>query len=495
MSPQAADQPLRALIYNRASSDPSGRALSVAAQERENRAWCEREGWTVAGTVTDNDRSATRFARREREGYQQVKKALGGAVFGRVDLLVCWESSRATRDMDGFVELRKLCAAHGVRFAAKGRILDFTDGGDRFVGGVDALVDERFADEARDRTLRGHRTSVQNGTPRSYAGYGYRYVRDGRTGKLVGQERDPDTAPVVEEMVRRIIGGDPLYRIAQSLNERGVPTAMQRIDQQKGRDVTRLGWSTSMIRNVLARHGLMGVRTWHGQAMGPAAWEPIVSPSDWRQVQSILGERRRGSGHDTRARTLLSGVATCGVCGAWMRPLLNRGRHTYVCAGLVPTGPKGHVSRGRDALDGWVTRCVVEMLRDPDLIADVARRRQGDVERVDDTERRIADLRVELAGYVRSAAARSGMARTAFESVVDDLAGQIETLEASVQRSAALPEVVLSAAGPDAASKWNGLSLEKRRGVVRSLLRVVVHRASTPGSRVFDASTVEVVPH
>lgn len=484
------------MIYDRASADPTGRALSVDAQERENRAWCEREGWVVAGVVTDNDRSATRFARREREGYEQVKHALAGKVFGRIDLLVCWESSRATRDMDSHVELRKLCELHGVRFAAKGRVLDFNDGGDRFMGGVDALVDERFAEEARDRTLRGHRTSVANRTPRSYAPYGYLHTYDPRTGRLVGRERDPDTAPVVAEIARRIIAGDSLYAITAWLNTDQVPTARQRMDRWKGREVERAGWSSSMIRNLMGRHALKGVRSHNGQAVGPGTWEPIISPADWEQVQTILGERRI-SGHDTRVRALLSGIATCGVCTAWLRPMTNRGRATYVCAGLNHTSSKGHVSRGQAALDGHVVLYVVERLRDPRLLADVAKRRRGEQERVDDTESRLADLQAELAEYVRSAASRKGVARAAFEQVADQLAAQIEALEAERKQTAALPAIVTDLAGPNAEMAWDAMEgdLASQRQVIRSLVRVVVHRSTKPpGSRTFDPTSIRITP-
>lgn len=495
MSPATADQPLRALIYNRASADPSGRGLSVTAQERENRAWCEREGWAVAGVVTDNDRSATRWARREREGYQQVKQALAGSVFGRVDLLVCWESSRATRDMDGHVELRRLCEQHDVRFAAKGRVLDFNHGGDRFTGVVDAAVDERFADEARERTIRGHQTSVLNGTPRSYPGYGFRYVRDEHTGRLIGQEHDPDSAAVVQDIVARIIDGESLYRIAQSLNEEAVPTAMQRMDRWKGREVERVGWSSSTIRSLLRSQSLMGVRTWHGEAMRAGTWEPIVSPADWQQVQAILGERRN-TGHDTRARTLLSGIATCGPCGAWMRPLMNRGRATYVCGGVTHTAPKGHVSRDRAALDAVVVRYVVGRLSDPGLIADVARRRSGDQERVDVSAREVADLEAEMEGYVRSAASRKGLARAAFEQVVDDLAGQIERKRAEMTVRAELPRSVLAAVGPDAAATWDAHDgdWEWQREVARALVSVTVWPVRQRGVREFEIDTIDITP-
>lgn len=489
----SADQPLRALIYNRASADPSGQGLSVTAQERDNRARCEREGWVVVGVITDNDRSASRFAKKVREGYEQLKQATAGDVFGRVDVVVAVESARLNREVDEWTLLRKLCSEHGVLIATGSRIADMTRHEDRFVSGIDALVDERYAEEARERTERGHRTSVRNGTPRGFPGFGYRYVRDLHTGRLIGQERDPDSAPVVEELVARILAGDSLYRIAQSLNERGVPTPMQRIDRWKGRAVQRPGWSTTMIRHLLTKQSLMGIRTWHGQAMRAGTWDPIVAPDDWRKVQAVL-DQRRTTGHDTHARTLLSGIAKCGVCGAWMRPLLNRGRNTYVCSGLTHTAPKGHVSRGREQLDAVVTRRVVARLSDPALLEDAARRRSGGAEEASAAAREVADLEAELAQYVFSAASRTGVARAAFEKVVDELAAQIERKQAELVQQADLPRVVLDAAGPDATAVWNAHDgdLEWQRQVVRSLVSVTVHPIRRRGVRAFEVDTIEI---
>ncbi|HVL85053.1 MAG TPA: recombinase family protein, partial [Pseudonocardia sp.] len=67
---ESSNAPKRAIIYTRVSSDPSGRRVSVASQEAENRAFCQRQGWTVVDVVTDNDRSASRFAVQQREGYR-----------------------------------------------------------------------------------------------------------------------------------------------------------------------------------------------------------------------------------------------------------------------------------------------------------------------------------------------------------------------------------------------------------------------------------------
>ena len=49
----------RGVIYTRVSSDPNDRGRSVAEQETECRAVCQRNDWQVVAVFSDNDRSAT----------------------------------------------------------------------------------------------------------------------------------------------------------------------------------------------------------------------------------------------------------------------------------------------------------------------------------------------------------------------------------------------------------------------------------------------------
>lgn len=494
MSPPANVPRLRALVYNRASADPTARALSVDSQDKENRAWCEREGWKVAGAITDNDRSASRWASREREGYTEVQRALAGETHGPIDVLVCWESSRANRNLESYGVLRALCVEYGVLYAYKGRIYDLSSGDDRFSTGLDALVDEREAERARERTLRSHRASVEQGTPRGYAPYGFVRTYDSHTGRMLEQAKDPETAAVVESIVQRILGGDTLYSIAQDLNRDGVLPPRARYQQLVGREPNPdARWTSTIIRNMLSRRSLIGIRTHNGVAMRAGTWEQVVSPGDWEEVQAILstpGRARHNGG--VQVRYLLSGIAECGVCGAWLRPFTNKGRPTYRCEGKAATESRGHVARMREPLDAWVTRIVVAMLRDPELMVEMAARREGAAQRSSTLAREIADLEAELVQYVRSAGQRKGLAAQAFAQVADDLAAQIEAKQQQLTSSAGASPAVLDLAGPDAESRWGAASLERQRQVVRELVRVKVHRTAQRGLRGFEPSTIEI---
>src|SRR5688572_13876924 len=162
---------MRAVIYTRVSSDPNDTGRSVEQQEAECRQVCAREGWTMVKVFSDNDRSASRHARKDRPGYTQVKQFLDS---GGADVLVLWEGSRAQRDLRDYLKLRDLCAERGVSYNYSGRTYDLTRTDDRFSTGLDALLAEREADVTRDRVLRGVRANMASGRPYGRLLYGYR---------------------------------------------------------------------------------------------------------------------------------------------------------------------------------------------------------------------------------------------------------------------------------------------------------------------------------
>jgi site-specific DNA recombinase len=489
--PPVSSEPLRALIYNRVSADPTGRRISTASQDEENRAFCASQGWSVVASVTDDDRSASRHATRARQGYAQVRDALAGQTLGRIDVLVCWEASRAGRDLDDYVALRRLCAEHAVLLAYRGKVYDLTEGSDRFSTGLDALVAERESEQIRDRILRSHRKSVEQGSPRGVIPYGYMRVYDRGTGHMTGQVPDPNTAPVVQEIVRRFLAGETLWRIASDLNARGVPSPRAYRLQSLGREGETAGWSNAAMRKMLTKHSLMGVRSHLGQAVGEASWEAIVSPADWAKVQQILADPARVPPRGVAASHLLSGIA---VCGAFLRVGPSHGVRVYRCVGLYQGASKGHVSRGVEPLDRFVERPLLRRLQRPDVLALLAPA-NGDGGDVAAAQRELADLEARLDGFVVSAA-EGGISPTALAAIEARLLPQIEDARArAVPRS--LPPALLEVARPDAPAVWDRWGAEpgglgKKRQVVRALLRVVVHRASVRGVRAFDASTVEL---
>src|SRR5207248_913077 len=96
------------------SSDQREKERSVEQQRAENSKACARYGWTLTDDhrYADPGRSASRFATRARENWAHVLAAVKARRF---DVLVLWETSRASRDPEEWLPLLAECRRNGVK--------------------------------------------------------------------------------------------------------------------------------------------------------------------------------------------------------------------------------------------------------------------------------------------------------------------------------------------------------------------------------------------
>ena len=83
---------IRAVIYTRVSQDRGAGKRSVGEQEAECRTLATGNGWTVVRVFTDNDRSASRYAKKLRPGFTEL---LAFIEAGGAEVLMTWEGSVA----------------------------------------------------------------------------------------------------------------------------------------------------------------------------------------------------------------------------------------------------------------------------------------------------------------------------------------------------------------------------------------------------------------
>lgn len=450
----------RAIIYCRVSQDSTGQARSVTSQESECRAMCEREGWDVAEVLTDNDLGASRWSGVARPEYERLQDILRPG-----DVLVTWEASRAQRDLAAYVALRDLCHERGVLWAYSGRTYDLARGDDRFGTGLDALIAEREADQIRERVLRGKRAAALTGRPSGALPFGYR-----RT--LEGWEIDENAAPVVQEITRRVIAGEPIRAISRDLNRRGAPTPDKDPENPKP-------WDNTRIRAMFRSPSIAGVRIHRGEIIGQASWPAIITEAEWHQVRAIFDDPTRSTTTGRAPRHLLSGIARCGVCGEPLRYRKpSRQRPGYACANY-------HVGRRADLVDEVVVGVIVGRLGMDDA-RDV-------FSRPDDSHTRAVDelraLRSRLEAFADSAA-DGEITPAAFARIEARLLPQIADAEKRTNAGTAGPVVELVAA-EDVQAAWDALPIDSQRMAVRLLIDVTVNK-STAGTRRFNPDDIEI---
>jgi len=457
----------RAVIYTRVSSDPNDRGHSVAEQEADCRAVCERNAWQVTAVYSDNDRSASRYATRARPEHRKVIRLLES---GGADVLVTWEASRTQRDLTAYAELRALCERRGVLLNYSGRTYDMAEAQDRFSTGLDALIAEKYADDTRERVLRAVRANAGRGRPHGKLLYGYRREYDPKTGELTRQVPDEATAEIVREAARRVMAGETPYAVAQDFDRRGIPTP---------RGGAR--WDLIQIKRLCINPGYAGKRVHQGRVVGDADWPPLLDEATHLALVAKLGDPRRRTQRDSAIRHLLSGIAICGVCGGRIRVQKNRGFLAYLCVDGF------HVSRRETDVDEFVTEVVLARLERPDL-ADVLAYKSLD----DETTAALAEARekrARLEGFYDTAAAGE-LTPAALARIEARLLPEIKAAERRARATVTSP-LVAATAGVDARTHWAELSLPQRREIISTLMSVRI-LPTVRGSRTFNPESIAI---
>lgn len=471
---------MRALIYARVSEDPRGNGRSVTEQETECRAWAEREHWTITHVIAETG-SASRYARgaRARSRWPEVTSAI---TSGQYDALLTWESSRATRDLTAYAQLRDLCAKHHVLWGYSGTLHDLSKRDARFRTGLDALLAEDESARTSERILRSVRARASAGQPHGKLPYGYRREYDPATGALLRQVPDETTAPIVREIYERINAGDALLRIAKDLTARDVPPPRPaRSTGRRDQD-----WLTITIRRIALSPTYAARRTHNGQVVGPAAWPALVDDTTWEKAGAVLSDPTRLTRTgDSRARWLLTGIARCGYdeCGATLRRLVNRGRDTYSCPACM------RVTRKVAPVDQVVEERVLALLHKHGR--ELAAPRDTDGEQLKAARAELDALQRRLEGFTDQAA-DGGLSPGALARIEARLLPKINAADRRVkalQAPTALEGMDLS----DPEKLWADSDLERCRHIVRSLVDVTILPAGR-GKRIFDPGLVVVTP-
>lgn len=370
--------PTQAAIYARISSD-DGSALGVGRQIADCEREAQRRGWTVSDRYIDNDVSASRGAPRP-----EYERMLADVRAGRLGAIVVWDVDRLTRTMRELEDVIDFANQRGLALASVGGEIDLSTEQGRMMARMKGTV-ARYEVEQSSRRLKRKAAELRAaGAPNGPRPYGYDRVRiDGVSTNVINAAE----AAMIREATQRVLAGEGLWRIVNDLNARGCVT-------QRGGP-----WQTQTLRRMLLKPANAGLRTYKGQVVGDAAWEPIIDRATFDRLTATLTDpARRTSNRGTAVKYLLSGIALCGKCH---RPMVGTARfeysyrtfpHRYVCNHAGCHG----VSKKMAPIDEYVEAVVVGILeRDGVQLLggdeDAARVASDDVEAVEAKLALVAD--------------------------------------------------------------------------------------------------------
>ena len=329
---------VKAGVYTRISSDPSGQRAGVERQRADCEAHCLARGWDVVEVFCDNDASA--YGRKPRRACERM---LAAVESGRIDAIVTWHNDRLHRspkELEAFIDLVERSR---VRLAVvTGGDYDLTTPDGRLSARIVGAVARKESEDRSRRVRRKHLELAEQGKPAGQLGWGV---------------RSDDERELVREAASRVLMGHGLMTIARDWNVRGVPGASDG------------PWGAPTLRRVLLSSRIAGLRE-HGvdpssKTLGdltPAVWPPALDRHTWDQVRAVLLNPERNTNVRKASRYLLTGLIHCGDCGAalFSRPRNNTRR--YLCAGRRTGHQLGIVA---DPVDDLVKELVLRLLTTP----------------------------------------------------------------------------------------------------------------------------------
>lgn len=468
---------IEAVILARVSDDRDGASDSTSEQVDEATEWCGDNGVGIVEILIEDDIGASRYSKKARPNWSRALELLSAKSTKR-RMLITWESSRAQRRLDWYLQLRQVCEDAGALWMYQGRVYDMRDPDDRRRTAQDAIDDEYEVEKTRKRVMRDMRKVAAEGRPHGKLAYGYKIIRDEKTGRSIGREIYDEQAAVVRDIAQRLLAGQSVRSVATHLNDSGIPAPRPaRTGPQAGGPAP---WRSNTLAKLILSPTYVGLRTTRGAVTGPATWKPILTMDEHERLKALLTHPSRLTHRGTEPVWLLTNWHHCGECGG--RLTLRKGRHqtpAYTCEDGFCFGA---VVKPVEAL---VEEAVLQRLESPDVLKLLAVAAQDSADAFEEARR----LTTRLDEAIEKAAEGELSAGT-LAKLEAKLKPKIAAAERKA-RAAIKSPVVRRLAGPHARRLWAELSMSDKREVVRALVEVRIFRGGK-GTRVLNPRRVHL---
>jgi site-specific DNA recombinase len=222
---------MKAIIYVRVST--TGQAIdgvSLEAQQAKAEAWATANGYTVAGSFSDAGISGKKTCNRP-----GLQSALSLVCAERGNVLIVYSLSRLARSTKDAISIADKLERSGADLVSLTEKIDTTSAAGKMVFRMLAVLAEFERDLVSERTKAALSFKAQRGERIGEIPFGYTLADDGVM--LVSNEREQQTLLDLRALRR---SGMSWQRIADALNERGIPT-------KKGR-----AWTWQTARKIAA---------------------------------------------------------------------------------------------------------------------------------------------------------------------------------------------------------------------------------------------------
>ena len=320
------------------------------------------------------------------EGRPAMQAALAAA--GSFDRLLVWKMSRFARNARDTLNLIYEFQAQGVEVVFVKDMLDTGNPNHKMIITILAAVAQMEVENIGQQSTRGQESAAQKGRwVGGPAPFGYDVHHCPTKGHCDDNKRleiNEEQATVIRSMVGMIVDGQSTTDVQRHLNADGTPTPS---DWKRAPGKRRAHtWKSEEVRRSLEKTSLKGEIYWgktkHGKRY-PVKAEPIISPTDWDELQRVLKLGKLLSGHDRTTKAVLSGIVCCSCGGLLTRVGRRHGTYRYRCNNHVDGRCDWEDSPGRPKywdgpkLEQEAWELVMGLLHSEDVIEDQARQVLG----------------------------------------------------------------------------------------------------------------------
>ncbi|TYA78535.1 recombinase family protein [Seonamhaeicola marinus] len=227
---------------------------------------------------------------------------------------------------------------HDVKVYFDDKLIDFRDPKQSLVGSILSSIHAFEAQTQSDQTKKVLKSNASKGIAHGIMPYGY--CRDENKKMIIDEEE----REVVERIYRMSLSGIGGIKIAEILNEEGVPTRYNKmkhggtlkIKNRYTNKVTmkkksEIKWSGKTVHDIIKNKVYYGVRVFGGNEYKVDA---IFEKWYWKKVNDNLKKNRNNSGKSVTHKYLLKGLVECsGGRNMYGRTRINKKDNYYTCSG------------------------------------------------------------------------------------------------------------------------------------------------------------------
>ena len=350
--------------------------------------------------------------------------------------------------------------------------------------GIRASMDREESKKLSDRMRDVRAREAREGKPR-VSGRPYGYSCSGlrpNECEIVGCRHDgtmslvPAELAVIQEVVERVLLGESLWRIANDLNARGIPSA-------RGGE-----WRTNLLTRLLTNPRYVGLREHNGVVVAEGTWKRAIDRTTWDRLQETLKNRPTAGSRRFGARTYpLVGFLFCSKCGAKLRSIRKQnGRRGYACRVGAGLGGCGGIQTVAEPVEDEVRQYVIGKLCDPVYRKQLVRLAETAADESESLADQLADTEAQR-DLLLDLYLEKKVTKVAYER---RYAALTETIESLGRKAFAAPEQSVLRDLPPTVEQLAALWEEKGIGFQRQLIDLVIQRVEVlpgqQGRKTFD---------